>query len=77
MSRYISAKTDYSYTIDYTHHDSTTTDASLMQDRCKIDASSDLISRQEAIDVLTVGEEMLKRVLDDMDVVGNERKKYA
>ena len=27
-------------------------DASLMQDRCKIDASSDLISRQDAIDAL-------------------------
>lgn len=37
---------------------------------------SDLISRQAAIDVLAIGEESLKRVLDDMDVVGYERKKY-
>lgn len=37
---------------------------------------SDLISRQSAIDVLMFGEEMLRRVLDDMDVVGVERNKY-
>ena len=38
---------------------------------------TDLISRQAAIDALNVGEELLRRVLDDMDVVGNERKKFA
>ena len=37
---------------------------------------SDLISRQAAIDTLATGEELLRRVLDDMDVVGNEREKY-
>ena len=37
---------------------------------------SDLIKRQAAIDALATGEELLKRVLDDMDVVGNEREKY-
>ena len=36
----------------------------------------DLISRQAAIDTLATGEELLRRVLDDMDVVGNEREKY-
>ena len=36
----------------------------------------DLISRQAAIDVLNVGAELLKRVLDDADVVGAEREKY-
>lgn len=38
---------------------------------------SDLISRQEAIDVLRIGEELLNRVLDDMDVVGQDREKYS
>ena len=36
----------------------------------------DLIDRQAAIDVLAMGEEFLKRVLDAVDVVGYERKKY-
>ena len=36
----------------------------------------DTISRQAAIDILAIGEELLKRVLDDMDVVGYEREKY-
>ena len=36
----------------------------------------DLISRQAAIDALNVGAELLKRVLDDADVVGAEREKY-
>ena len=38
---------------------------------------NDLIRRSDALDVLITGEEMLIRVLDDMDVVGNEREKYA
>lgn len=42
----------------------------------EIPNSSDTISRQAAIDVLTIGEEFLKRVLDAVDVVGYERKKY-
>ena len=36
----------------------------------------DCVSRQQAIDALAIGEELLKRVLDDVDVVGNEREKY-
>lgn len=36
----------------------------------------DLINRQQAIDVLDVGAELLRRVLDAVDVVGTERKKY-
>ncbi len=36
----------------------------------------DCISRQAAIDVLDVGADLLRRVLDDMDVVGVEREKY-
>ena len=36
----------------------------------------DLISRKEAIDVLNVGAELLKRVLDDADIVSAERAKY-
>lgn len=36
----------------------------------------DLISRQAAIDTLNVGAELLKRVLDDADIVGAERAKY-
>ena len=39
--------------------------------------TSDLISRQEAIDVLSLGKEMLSRVLDDIDVVGTDREKYS
>lgn len=40
------------------------------------DLVKDCISRQQAIDALAIGEELLKRVLDDVDVVGNEREKY-
>ena len=35
----------------------------------------DLISRQAAIDTLNFGAELLRRVLDDADVVGTERAK--
>ena len=38
---------------------------------------SDLIERQAAIDVLSLGKEVLSRVLDDMDVVGADREKYS
>ena len=37
---------------------------------------SDYISRQAAIDALDVGAEVLRRVLDEADVVGAERAKY-
>lgn len=37
----------------------------------------DTISRQAAIDELSLYAEMLMRVLDDLDVVGNEREKYT
>lgn len=37
---------------------------------------SDLISRQAAIDELNDGAELLRRVLDDADIVGAERAKY-
>ena len=37
---------------------------------------NDLISRQAAIDALDVGAEVLRRVLDEADVVGAERAKY-
>ncbi len=39
--------------------------------------SKDTIYRQAAIDALSLGKEMLSRVLDDMDVVGAEREKYS
>ena len=38
---------------------------------------TDLINRQEAIDILQLGAEILRRVLDDMDVVGIDREKYS
>jgi len=37
---------------------------------------SDLINREEAIDTLNIGAELLRRVLDDTDIVGAERAKY-
>lgn len=37
----------------------------------------DVISRQAAIDVLSLGKELLNRVLDDIDVVGTVREKYS
>ena len=37
----------------------------------------DVIYRQSAIDVLSIGKEILRRVLDNMDVVGTEREKYS
>lgn len=37
---------------------------------------SDCISRQATIDVLDGGAELLRRVLDDADIVGVERAKY-
>lgn len=40
------------------------------------DATSDLIYRQAAIDLLERYAEMLRRVLDDTDVVRNERDKF-
>jgi hypothetical protein len=38
--------------------------------------NNDLISRQAVIDELSVDAELLRRVLDDTDVVGAEREKY-
>lgn len=38
---------------------------------------NDLINRQEAVDILELGAEILRRVLDDMDVVGIDREKYS
>ena len=38
---------------------------------------ADLINRQEAIDILQLGAEILRRVLDDMNVVGIDREKYS
>ena len=35
------------------------------------------IYRQDAIDVLSLGKEILSRVLDDVDVVGIDREKYS
>ena len=37
----------------------------------------DPIERQDAIDMLNVGAELLRRVLDDADVVGADREKYS
>ena len=37
----------------------------------------DPIERQDAIDTLNVGAELLRRVLDDADVVGADREKYS
>ena len=37
---------------------------------------NDLISRRKAIEALDVGAELLRRVLDDADVVGTDREKY-
>ena len=37
----------------------------------------DLIERQAAIDVLSLGKEILSRVLDETDVVGVDREKYS
>ena len=37
---------------------------------------NDLISRQMVIDVLNVDAELLRRVLDDADIVGASREKY-
>ena len=41
-----------------------------------IEPCEDVVSRQAAIDTLGVGAELLRRVLDDTDIVGIERKKY-
>ncbi len=38
--------------------------------------NDDSISRQAAIDTLAIDEKLLKRVLDNADIVGNEREKY-
>ena len=38
--------------------------------------SDDLISREETLDVFAAGRELLRRALDDADVVGVERAKY-
>jgi len=36
-----------------------------------------LIDKQDAIDTLSVGKEILNRVLDETDVVGTEREKFS
>ena len=38
---------------------------------------NDLINRQTAIDSVEIYAEMLRRVLDDTDIVGNDRDKFA
>ena len=38
---------------------------------------NDVIYRQAAIEVLSLGKEILNRVLDDIDVVGIDREKYS
>lgn len=43
----------------------------------EIPNSSDTISRKDAIDTLSVGREILSRVLDEIDVVGTEREKFS
>jgi len=43
----------------------------------KVKRVSDLIDRQDAIDTLLTGKEFLMRVLDDADVVGQDREKYS
>lgn len=37
----------------------------------------DLISRQEAIDCISESAEMIRRALDNLDLVGTEREKFA
>ena len=37
----------------------------------------DTISRQDAIDVLSLSKEILNRALDNIDVVGTDREKYS
>ena len=39
--------------------------------------NSDLINRQDAIDVLSLGKEILSRVLDNTNIVGIDREKYS
>ena len=36
----------------------------------------DVVYRQQAIDVLDVGKELLSCALDNMDIVGNDREKF-
>ena len=43
----------------------------------KVKRVSDLISRQAVIDSFEAYAEMLRIVLDNTDIVGNERKKFA
>ena len=38
---------------------------------------NDLINRQDVIDVLLIGCEMLRRVLDDASIVGQDREKFS
>jgi len=45
-------------------------------EKCMSEFCKDAINRQAVIDVINVGAELLKRVLDDADVVGVERAKY-
>ena len=45
-------------------------------EKCMPEPCEDAVSRQAAIDTLNVGTELLRRVLDDADVIGAERAKY-
>lgn len=42
-----------------------------------VQTCEDAVSRQAAIEILSLGKEILSRVLDDMDVVGTDREKYS
>lgn len=50
--------------------------AQLFQEGTTKDATSDTIGRRTVIDVLSDGADLLRRALDDADVVGVEREKY-
>lgn len=45
--------------------------------RPSVQTCDDAVSRKAAIDVLSLGKEILSRVLDDVDVVGTDREKYS
>lgn len=49
--------------------------ATNLQQTCN-QLTTDTISRQAAIDTLNVDAELLRRVLDETDIVGTERAKY-
>ena len=74
----INAKTDYFLINDDARAEAINMAISALQAQDVPDTNvGDTVSRQKVIDALSVGKELLSRVLDEINVVGTGREKYS